>query len=202
MDLKKARTMHSDGKQELLSPLSDSVSFPSVGSAAAGGGGGTVCCVFQGCVKRKTLIKDGRRPAMSGWQRYWLQLWGSQLVYFLPRTLVTKGLERKDFRADPCKCHSVESWVVMVPDSGLGATDELSFQLADPTRRSVYRFRTPTDQYGAADRAAGEPHIVRVDTAFRWSENWGSAVQMLLTIWNQGSATKVCRPFVPMCRRF
>ncbi len=155
----KSRTADDGRRQLLLSPLSDSVRFPdspslsspssSAALSGAGGTGGTLC-TFQGCVKRKTLIKDGRRPAMSGWQRYWAQLWGSQLVYFLPRTLVTKGLERRDFRAEPCKCHSLDGWAVMVPDSGLGATDELSFQLADPSHRTVvYRFRAPSPELAA-----------------------------------------------------
>ena len=75
---------------------------------------------------------------MSGWQRYWVQLWGSSLVYFAPKAL-TKGTERRDFRNEPVKCHSVQNWLVMVSDSG--TLDKLSFQLTDPARRSVYRFR-------------------------------------------------------------
>ncbi len=141
IDLRRSRTLGKEGsKQQLLSPLSDSVKLPGLSATSPVG----TSCSFQGCVKRKTLIKDGRRPTMSGWQRYWLQLWGRQLVFFLPRTLVTKGMERRDFKTEPCKCQGVEGWVVMVPDSGLGATDELSFQLADPSRRSVYRFRAPS----------------------------------------------------------
>ncbi|CAM6054854.1 unnamed protein product [Sphagnum tenellum] len=81
-------------------------------------------------------------PTMSGWQRYWLQIWGSSLVFFSPRTL-TKGLERRDFRAEPTKCQMIAGWLVMVADSTL---DNLSFQLTDPVRRNVYRFRAPTPE--------------------------------------------------------
>ena len=44
-------------------------------------------CLLQGCVQRKTLLKDGRRPLVSSWQRYWLQLWGCSLVFFQPKTM-------------------------------------------------------------------------------------------------------------------
>ena len=99
--------------------------------------------IFQGCIKRKTLIKDGRRPAISAWQRYWLQLWGSSLVFFAAKALTAKGLERRDFRSEPCKYQSIMGWLVMVADSTI---DNLSFQLTDPVRRHVYRFRAPTPQ--------------------------------------------------------
>lgn len=99
-------------------------------------------CSFQGCVKRKTLIKEGRRPTVSSWQRYWLEIWGSALVFFLPKTL-TKGTERKDFRSEPYKFKSILRWIVMVADT---TTDNLSFQLTDPFQKSVYRFRAPTPE--------------------------------------------------------
>jgi len=107
-------------------------------------------CTFQGYVQRKTLIKDGRKPLVSSWQRYWLQLWGSSLVYFLPKTL-SKSRDRRDFKTEPCKLATVEGWVV------LDMTDTLSFQLADPVMRNVYRFR---DNSGA-DRAAWVYHLNR-----------------------------------------
>ncbi len=90
----------------------------------------------------------------GGWQRYWLQLWGSSLVYYAPRTLAPKGLERKDFRSDPAKCQAIDGWMVMV--TAITAVDEeighdvLSFQLTDPVRKSVYRFRAPSPEMAAA----------------------------------------------------
>lgn len=41
---------------------------------------------FQGCVRRKTVLKDFRKPTVASWQRYWLQIWANSLVYFLPKS--------------------------------------------------------------------------------------------------------------------
>jgi len=101
-------------------------------------------CTFQGCIQRKTLLKDGKRPLVSSWQRYWLQLWGSSLVYFLPKTL-SKARGRNDFKSEPCKLTSVEGWLVMVPEGQSQEADVTSFQLADPVMKNVYRFRDGVD---------------------------------------------------------
>lgn len=46
----------------------------------------TDCMNFQGCVRRKTVLKDGKKPAVASWQRYWLQIWANSLVYFPPKS--------------------------------------------------------------------------------------------------------------------
>jgi len=101
-------------------------------------------CTFQGCIQRKTLLKDGKRPLVASWQRYWLQLWGSSLVYFLPKTL-SKARGRNDFKSEPCKLTTVEGWLVMVPEGQSHDGDLTSFQLADPVMKNVYRFRDGVD---------------------------------------------------------
>ncbi|XP_037527567.1 ras-specific guanine nucleotide-releasing factor RalGPS1 isoform X4 [Rhipicephalus sanguineus] len=87
----------------------------------------------QGCLRRKTLLKDGRRPAMSSWLRYWVELRGNSLVFYSPKSLLAK--ERSDFKRQPCKQSCIAGWVVLAcPDSD-------SFQLLDPGRGSRYKFR-------------------------------------------------------------
>jgi hypothetical protein len=111
--------------------------------------------MMQGFVHRMTLIKDGRKPLVSSWQKYWLQLWGSSLVYFRPKPL-GKSRDRRDFKSEPCKLATVEGWMVMLPE-GQKAGDGSSFQLADPVMRNVYRFRDS----GLGDRAAWVYHLTR-----------------------------------------
>merc|ERR1719495_1416086 len=97
-------------------------------------------CIFKGMIRRKALIKGGRRLTMAGWQRYWIELWGSSLVYYPPKTL-TKSSERKDYKSDPCKCQTISGWFVMIPPPMI---DTNCFQLTDPVRKDVYKFRAPS----------------------------------------------------------
>ena len=45
------------------------------------------CCCIQGCVRKKAVLKDGRRPAVSSWQRYWIQLSASNLLFYQAKHL-------------------------------------------------------------------------------------------------------------------
>lgn len=96
---------------------------------------------FQGCVRRKTVLKEGRKPAVASWQRYWLQIWASSLVYFPPKSF--KGCERSDFKREPCKVCPLDGWCSQVLDN---PKHKNSFELFNPALGTVYRFRTDSPQ--------------------------------------------------------
>ncbi|XP_059620242.1 ras-specific guanine nucleotide-releasing factor RalGPS1 isoform X2 [Phlebotomus argentipes] len=92
---------------------------------------------FQGCVRRKTVLKDGRKPAVASWQRYWLQIWANSLVYFPPKSF--KGNERGDFKREPCKVCPLDGWRAEQVDNIQQAN---TFQLVNVSTSTIYKFRT------------------------------------------------------------
>ncbi|XP_046733730.1 ras-specific guanine nucleotide-releasing factor RalGPS2 isoform X2 [Diprion similis] len=93
-------------------------------------------CGLQGSLRRKVILRDGRKPAVTTWQKYWVQVWASSIVYFSPKCF--KGSDRSDFKREPYKMVSILGWIVEPLDSSLH-TD--AFILTDPNKGNVYKFR-------------------------------------------------------------
>ncbi|XP_071057486.1 ras-specific guanine nucleotide-releasing factor RalGPS2-like isoform X2 [Onthophagus taurus] len=102
-------------------------------------------CPMQGCIRRKTLLKHGKKPAVASWQRYWIQIWSSSLAYFSPKSF--KGNQRSDFKSEPCKMVSLIGCQIFLSDNTLHPD---LFQIVDQQKGNVYKFRSGSQ--GAAER--------------------------------------------------
>ncbi|XP_016389781.1 ras-specific guanine nucleotide-releasing factor RalGPS1 isoform X3 [Sinocyclocheilus rhinocerous] len=122
--------------------LSPGLESPSVAesSLAHGESGGVT---MQGPLKRKTLLKEGRKPKLASWTRYWITLCGSTLIFYGSKAL--RATERKHYKSSPCKKVCVLGWMVVLPDD---PAQPNIFQLNHPDKGNVYKFQT-SDRFTA-----------------------------------------------------
>lgn len=122
--------------------LSPGVESPSVAesSLAHGESGGVT---MEGPLKRKTLLKEGRKPKLASWTRYWITLCGSTLLFYGSKAL--RATERKHYKSSACKKVCVLGWMVVLPDD---PSQPNIFQLNDPDKGNVYKFQT-SDRFTA-----------------------------------------------------
>ncbi|XP_053551565.1 ras-specific guanine nucleotide-releasing factor RalGPS1 isoform X2 [Bombina bombina] len=92
---------------------------------------------MEGPLRRKTLLKEGKKPTISSWTRYWVTLSGSTLLYYGAKSL--RGNERKNYKSTPSKKVSILGWMGVLPDD----TEHPNiFQLNNTDKGNVYRFQT------------------------------------------------------------
>uniref|UniRef100_A0A667XRJ4 Ral GEF with PH domain and SH3 binding motif 1 n=1 Tax=Myripristis murdjan TaxID=586833 RepID=A0A667XRJ4_9TELE len=93
--------------------------------------------IIEGPLRRKTLLKEGRKPKLSSWTRFWITLSGSTLTFYGAKAL--RASERKHYKSTPCKKVCVTGWMVVLPDDPARPN---IFQLNDPDKGNVYKFQT------------------------------------------------------------
>uniref|UniRef100_UPI00358DDC56 ras-specific guanine nucleotide-releasing factor RalGPS1-like n=1 Tax=Myxine glutinosa TaxID=7769 RepID=UPI00358DDC56 len=99
-------------------------------------------CVFtiEGQLKRRTLLKEGKRPTVSSWARFWVVLCGACLYYYPAKAL--RASERKHFKSRPSKKTCVAGYMVLK----LGEPDTAgAFQLMDSEHGNVYKFQANSE---------------------------------------------------------
>ncbi|XP_014735512.1 PREDICTED: ras-specific guanine nucleotide-releasing factor RalGPS1 isoform X2 [Sturnus vulgaris] len=96
------------------SPRSRSCVYSPTGACSCTAGGSTGVITMEGPLRRKTLLKEGKKPTLSSWTRYWVMLSGSTLLYFGAKAL--RGTERKHYKSTPGKKVSIVGWMVALPD--------------------------------------------------------------------------------------
>uniref|UniRef100_A0A673JWL4 Ras-specific guanine nucleotide-releasing factor RalGPS2-like n=1 Tax=Sinocyclocheilus rhinocerous TaxID=307959 RepID=A0A673JWL4_9TELE len=68
----------------------------------------------QGVLRRKTVLKEGKKPTVAAWTKYWVALCGTQLYYYPAKSL--KATERKHFKSTASKSVSVLGLMAMMAD--------------------------------------------------------------------------------------
>ncbi|KAM8931125.1 ras-specific guanine nucleotide-releasing factor RalGPS2 isoform 3-T3 [Pelodytes ibericus] len=92
---------------------------------------------IQGVLRRKTLLKEGKKPTVASWTKYWAILCGTQLIYYAAKSL--KATERKHFKSTSTKNVSVLGWMVMMADD---PEHPDLFLLTDSEKGNSYKFQT------------------------------------------------------------
>ncbi|XP_041370951.1 ras-specific guanine nucleotide-releasing factor RalGPS2-like isoform X2 [Gigantopelta aegis] len=94
----------------------------------------------EGYLKKKTLLRNNKKPTMAPWKRYWFALWDTNLILYPAKK---RGSERSSFKSTPSKVMSIASWIVVMGDD---PHQPDAFQLTDTGRGNVYKFRAGTQE--------------------------------------------------------
>uniref|UniRef100_A0A8C9EKC4 Ral GEF with PH domain and SH3 binding motif 1 n=1 Tax=Pavo cristatus TaxID=9049 RepID=A0A8C9EKC4_PAVCR len=120
------------------SPRSRSCVYSPTGACSCTLGSSMGVVTMEGPLRRKTLLKEGKKPTLSSWTRYWIMLSGSNLLYFGAKSL--RGNERKHYKSTPTKKISIVGWMVALPDD---PEHPDIFQLNNPDKGKFCRMDIP-----------------------------------------------------------
>ncbi|KAL4634965.1 ras-specific guanine nucleotide-releasing factor RalGPS2-like isoform X1 [Arapaima gigas] len=90
----------------------------------------------QGMLRRKTLLKEGKKPTVASWTKYWVALCGTQIHYYPSKSL--KATERKHFKSISSKSTSVVGWMAVMADD---PEHPDIFLLTDSEHGTSYKFQ-------------------------------------------------------------
>ncbi|XP_051898129.1 ras-specific guanine nucleotide-releasing factor RalGPS2-like [Pristis pectinata] len=97
---------------------------------------GQGCATIESVLRRKIILKNGKKPLVAAWTTYWVALCDCQLVYYGARSL--KSTERKQFKSSFCKRLSIVGWIPLLLEDPESVD---MFQLMDPEHGNSYKFQ-------------------------------------------------------------
>jgi len=113
----------------------DSITWLTDRKSDAGGS-----CQFEGVLKRKCVLKKGKKPPINSWTKYWAVLSRGQIFFFSSKSLGS-SLERHQFKTTPSKILNIIGWMV------LPSTEKPdSFQLSNPNNGTIYKFLCDSEE--------------------------------------------------------
>uniref|UniRef100_A0A8C9Y912 Ral GEF with PH domain and SH3 binding motif 2 n=1 Tax=Sander lucioperca TaxID=283035 RepID=A0A8C9Y912_SANLU len=90
----------------------------------------------QGVLRRKTVLKEGKKPTVASWTKYWVALCGTQLYYYTAKSL--KATERKHFKSTSSKSVCVVGLMAMMADD---PEHPDVFLLTDSEQGNTYKYQ-------------------------------------------------------------
>uniref|UniRef100_A0A5S6R3Z4 Ras-GEF domain-containing protein n=1 Tax=Trichuris muris TaxID=70415 RepID=A0A5S6R3Z4_TRIMR len=98
-------------------------------------------CTIEGPVRRKTILKWGRKPRVPIWRRLWIRLIDRSLFLHDARNLPRNSQLRVAYKAHADRVISLCGWMVVMGENPFMPD---SFMLQEPAQGHVYRFRVGT----------------------------------------------------------
>ncbi|KAJ4942936.1 hypothetical protein JOQ06_005448 [Pogonophryne albipinna] len=90
----------------------------------------------QGVLRRKTVLKEGKKPTVASWTKYWVALCGTQLYYYTAKSL--KATERKHFKSTSSKSVCIVGLMAMMADD---PEHPDVFLLTDSEHGNTYKYQ-------------------------------------------------------------